>query len=240
MGSGAYGAFRLGDFQVFDRAISADEVNRTYNLYAYRYGIYPVSNWNPGEPNDSGGEDYTQFVSGGKWNDLNNTSSLNYVLEFDYIVGYTPWVLYQTVYTNSSGYYSISQPTNPATEWYLEITAPTPVTTLVKTDVLAPTDIILNKIALKSIHYNVYDVNNDGRITISDSYSINKKINSMVVTWPLIYLYTTTQYTTLTTNTSDLRSSVLGVNTITINSPVSGGTGNYYLIAPGYKGQISY
>jgi hypothetical protein len=62
----------------------------------------------------------------------------------------------------------------------------------------------------------------------------------MVVTWPLIYLYTTTQYTTLTTNTSDLRSSVLGVNTITINSPVSGGTGNYYLIAPGYKGQISY
>jgi hypothetical protein len=36
MGSGAYGAFRLGDFQVFDRALTSDEINRTYNLYAYR------------------------------------------------------------------------------------------------------------------------------------------------------------------------------------------------------------
>ena len=65
MGSGAYGSFRLGDFQVFDRGITADEVNRIYNLYAYRYGIYPFSSWNPGEPNDSGGEDYTQFVGVG-------------------------------------------------------------------------------------------------------------------------------------------------------------------------------
>jgi len=240
MGSGAYGAFRLGDFQVFSRALTADEVNRTYNLYAYRYGIYPVSNWNPGEPNDSGGEDYTQFVSGGKWNDLNNSSSLNYVLEFDYIVDYTPWVLYQTVYTNSTGYYSISQPTNPSVEWYIQIDAPLPITTLTTTDISAPTDIILSKTTLKSIHYNMYDVNNDGRITVSDAYNINKKRNSTATTWPLPYLYTTTQYTSLTTNTTDLRSSVIGVSSITISSPVSGGTANYYLIAPGYKGQVTY
>lgn len=240
MGSGAYGAFRLGDFQVFDRALTSDEINRTYNLYAYRYGIYPVSNWNSGEPNDSGGEDYTQFVSGGKWNDLNNTSSLNYVLEFDYVVDYTPWVLYQTIYTNSLGYYSISQSTNPATEWYIKIDATTPTTTLLSTDVLAPIDIILNKTTLKSIHYNMYDVNNDGKITISDSYYINKKRNLTALTWPLINIYTTTQYSSLTTGTTDLRSSVIGVGSITINSPTSGGVGSYYLIAPGYKGKVTY
>jgi hypothetical protein len=43
------------------------------------------SNWNGGEPNNAGNEDYIQFVGGGKWNDLPNVS-LPYVLEFDYIV----------------------------------------------------------------------------------------------------------------------------------------------------------
>lgn len=240
MGSGAYGAFRLGDFQVFDRALTADEVNRTYSLYAYRYGIYPVSNWNSGEPNDSGGEDYTQFVSGGKWNDLNNTSSLNYVLEFDYIVGYTPWVLFQTVYTNSSGYYSFSQTTNPATEWYIQIDVPTPTSTLQLVDIRGVTDVILGNTALKSIHYNIYDVNDDGKITASDAYYINKKRYSTASTWPSTYLYTTAQYSSLTTGTTNLKSSVIGVSSITISSPVSGGTANYYLIAPGYKGQVTY
>jgi hypothetical protein len=71
---------------------------------------YSWSYWNSGEPNNAGNEDYIQFVGGGRWNDLPNTS-LPYVLEFEYIVTFTPWVLHQTVYTNSSGYYNFSQPT---------------------------------------------------------------------------------------------------------------------------------
>jgi hypothetical protein len=53
-------------------------------------------------------------------------------------------------------------------------------------------------------------------------------------------LYTSAQYTTLTTNTSDMRSTIPGVSSITINSPVSGGSQNYYLIAPGYKTTVNY
>mgnify|MGYP003351135664 FL=1 len=83
MGSGAYGAFRLGDVQFFNRAITADEIDRTYNLYAYRYKTNQYTNWNGGEPNNSGNEDYTQFVSGGKWNDLGSSASYQYVIEFD-------------------------------------------------------------------------------------------------------------------------------------------------------------
>jgi hypothetical protein len=202
---------------------------------------YSYTSWNSGEPNNSGNEDYIQFVGGGKWNDLNNSSSLPYVLEFEYIVNYTAWTLHQTVYTNSSGYYSFLQPSSPAVEWYIQLDGPTPISTLSSTDVLAPTDIVLSKVTRKSIHWNMYDVNNDGKITVSDAYYINKKRYSTATTWPAPLLYTPTQYTSLNAGLTDLRTSIIGVPSITINSPVSGTTtGNYYLIAPGYKGQVSY
>jgi len=242
LGSGAYGNFRLGDFQVFSKALTADEMDRTFNLYAYRYRTNQYTNWNPGEPNDSGSEDYTQFVGGGKWNDLANTS-LPYVIEFDYINDYTPWALFQTVYTNSAGYYSFSQSTNPATEWYIKYDVPTPVTTLQISDMIEVSKLVLGTTAIKSIHYHRYDVNYDGKINVADENFINLRRYSFLTGWVNMSpakLFTPAQYTTLTTNTTDLRISIPGVSSITINSPVSGGSQNYYLIAPGYKTTVTY
>lgn len=201
---------------------------------------YSWSYWNSGEPNNAGNEDYIQFVGGGRWNDLPNTS-LPYVLEFEYIVTYTAWVVQQTVYTNSSGYYSFSQPTSPAVEWYLQIDAPTPVTSHTITDIRGVTDNILGNTVRKSIHWLQYDTNNDGKISVSDAITISLKQNALA-TYPYpSRIFTTTQYTSLTTGTTDLRSTIPGVSSITITSPVSGTTtGNYYLIAPGYKGQVTY
>jgi len=243
MGSGAFGSFRLGDIQFFDRAITVDEIDRTFNLYAYRYRTNQYTNWNPGEQNDSGGEDYTQFVGGGKWNDLPVNYSFQYVIEFDYIVDYTPWVLFQTVYTNSSGYYSFSQPTNPAVEWYLQYDAPTPVTTLQITDMVEVSKLVLGITPIKSIHYHRYDVNYDGKINVADENYINLRRYNFFNSWVTMSparLFTPAQYTTLTTNTTDLRVTIPGVSSITINSPVSGGSQNYYLIAPGYKTTVNY
>lgn len=39
--------------------------------------------WGGGEPNNSGNEDYVQMRADGYWNDLNGSSSLNYVIEWD-------------------------------------------------------------------------------------------------------------------------------------------------------------
>ncbi|MHC4874970.1 MAG: beta-propeller fold lactonase family protein [Planctomycetota bacterium] len=39
------------------------------------------SNWNGGEPNNSGNEDAAQLTTGGRWNDLNAGAGLGYILE---------------------------------------------------------------------------------------------------------------------------------------------------------------
>jgi hypothetical protein len=132
MGSGSFGNFRLGAFQVYNTSLSLDQINRCWMSLSYRFGLNPYLSWNGGEPNNSGGEDYAQFVGGGLWNDLPNGVSLPYVLEFDYVVTYTPWVLETIVYTNANGQYVINQPTNPSIERYIEISSLTiPTITLI-------------------------------------------------------------------------------------------------------------
>jgi hypothetical protein len=204
---------------------------------------YSWSYWNGGEPNNAGNEDYVQFVGGGRWNDLPN-ASLPYVLEFEYIVTYTAWTVYQTVYTNSAGYYSFSQPTNPSVEWYIELSAPTPTTAIQISDVRGVVDVVLGITTLKSMHYHQYDVNNDNKLTVSDAIFINNRRMGITNSWNGLSgsrLYTTAQFNTLNASTTNLKASVVGVTSITINSPVSGTTNaNYYLIAPGYKNQVSY
>lgn len=173
-------------------------------------------------------------------------SQASYSLQSDEIgqssTSTTAWALDATVYTNTAGLYSISRPSGTGAEFYLQIDAPSsPVTSLQLTDVQAPIDYVLLKQPIKSINFNMYDVNGDGRITVSDAYYINRKRTGMLSSWLVSGLYIPSQYNSLATGTIDLRSSILGSISITINSPVSGTTnGNYYLITPGYKSQVSY
>jgi len=154
------------------------------------------------------------------------------------------WTIDTTVYTNSSGYYSISRPTATGTSFYIEFDAPSsPASSISLTDITNSTKYILGKLSINSIEYILYDVNGDGKITVSDSYYINKKRVGLASSWvnmAAVKLYTPSQYLSLVSGTSDLRSTYPGVTSIIINSPVSGGTANYYLIAPGYSGQTSY
>jgi hypothetical protein len=195
------------------------------------------TNWNSGEPNNAGNEDYAQFVSGGKWNDLPNTS-LPYVIEFDYIVTFTAWALEQTVYTNSSGYYSFSKSTNPATEWYVQIDIPTPTTTISNNDAISANNKVISR-TFNSLDYYRYDVNNDGNINITDVYRIYMRISGRFSTWggslPNTRLFTSSQYNIINTSTSDLRGTLTGASSITITNPTSGGSSSYYLINTGYS-----
>jgi hypothetical protein len=242
MGSGAYGAYRLGMFQVFSRAITADEVDRTFNLYAYRYRTNQYTNWNSGEPNNSSNEDYTQFVTGGKWNDLANTS-LPYVLEFDSIITTGSWTLYKTIYTNSSGYYSISESYDPTKEYYIQVDAPTRVQAYTNSDIQAVSNVILGKTTRTGLSFHMFDVNDDKVISIADKYYVAARKAGLFSRWrtaPDVRIFTVSERNAINAATTNVRATYPGVSTYTTSTLTSGGTLNLYIIAPGYAGQVTY
>lgn len=155
----------------------------------------------------------------------------------------TAWALDATVYTNTAGLYSINRPTGTGVEWYLQYDAPIPLTTLTNTDITNLCNIINKKTTFNGIYYHMYDVNGDGAVTISDAYYINGRRWSIFADWINSFkskYFTPTQYNAIRALTTDSRVTYPGVGSITTNSPTSGGTANYYLIAPGYSGAVSY
>jgi len=204
---------------------------------------YSYSSWNSGEPNNSGNEDYIQFVGGGKWNDLNNSSSLPYVLEFEYIVTTSSWTLYKTIYTNSNGYYSISEAYDPSKEYYIQIDAPTRIQAYTTSDIQGVSNVILDKVVKNGLSFHMFDVNDDGIISVADKYYVAARKSGIFSRWrtaPDVRLFTTSEYNAIKTATSNVRITYPGVSSITTSTLTSGGILNYYLIAPGYSGSVTY
>ena len=204
---------------------------------------YSYSNWNSGEPNNSGNEDYVQFVSNGKWNDLNNTQSLAYVLEFEYLVTTSSWTLYKTVYTNSSGYYSISEAYDPSKEYYIELVAPTRIQAYTTSDIQGVSNIILGKTTRNGLSFHMFDVNDDKLITVADKYYVAARKAGIFSRWrtaPDVRIFTTTEYNAIKAATTNVRTTYPGVSTYTTSTLTTGGTLNLYLIAPGYAGAVTY
>jgi len=204
---------------------------------------YSYSNWNSGEPNNAGNEDYVQFVSNGKWNDLPNNYSLPYVLEFEYLVTTSSWTLYKTIYTNSSGYYSISESYDPSKEYYIEINAPTRIQAYTTADIQAISNVVLNKTTRNGLSFHMYDVNDDGVISVADKYYIAARKAGRFSKWriaPDVRIFTTAQYNPIVSSKVNTRVTYPGVSTYTTSTLSSGGTLNLYIIAPGYSGQVTY
>jgi hypothetical protein len=203
---------------------------------------YSYTSWNPGEPNNAGNEDYVQFVGAGRWNDLPNNQSLPYVLEFEYIVTTTAWTYYKTVYTNSTGKYTISETYDPSKEYYIQLDVPPLTQSFSVNDGLTISNIILGLTSINGLSYHRFDLNNDGKINVADEYLLFARKAGIFNSWtvPDCRFYTTTQYNAIVSSSGNVRATYPGVSSVTTSTLVSGGTLNYYLIAPGYSGSVSY
>jgi hypothetical protein len=81
------------------------------------------------------------------------------------------------------------------------------------------------------------DVNDDNNLSISDVYSIYMKIigrswKSGMVDYRI---FTSSEWSTINTSTSNLKSTYPGVQTITLSGLSNKGNSNYYLVRTGYR-----
>ena len=98
---------------------------------------------------------------------------------------------------------------------------------------------------MTSKEYYRTDVNNDGRVTVSDAFLIYGKKSGLMSTWgslPSVRLFTSTEWNTIKTGTTNLKSTISGGQSITISSPIRNGSSNFYLITTGFsnKNKLTY
>ena len=148
-----------------------------------------------------------------------------------------------TAYTNSSGYYSFSRTTVAGDQFTIQIDAPTRIQAYTTSDIQEVSNIILGKTTRNGLSFHMFDVNDDGIISVADKYYIAARKAGRFSKWritPDVRIFTTVQYNAIVASSTNVRTTYPGVSTHTTSTLSSGGTLNLYLIAPGYSGQVTY
>jgi hypothetical protein len=87
--------------------------------------------------------------------------------------------------------------------------------------------------------YYRMDANGNSNLTITDVYQIYYKLAGGIGSWqfsvPSYRLFTTSQWAAISSSNTNLTSTYTGVQSITVDSLVSNGTTNLYLVRTGYK-----
>ena len=153
------------------------------------------------------------------------------------------WTLDATAYTNSSGYYSFSRTTTTSTQWYIQVDVPTRIQAYTNSDIQGVSNIILGKTTRTGLSFHMFDVNDDGVISIADKYYVAARKASRFTKWrtaPDVRIFTTAQYTAISSATTNVRETYPGATNHTTSTLTSGGTLSLYIIAPGYVGAVTY
>lgn len=179
----------------------------------------------------------SSFITSGSF------SSTTWKIETTLTTTTTSWALDATTNTNSSGYYNFSRPTAVGTDWYIELVAPTRIQAYTISDIQGVSNIILGKTTKTGLSFHMFDVNDDGSISIADKYYVAARKAGLFSKWrtaPDVRIFTTTEYNTISSSTTNVRSTYPGTSTYSTSTLTSGGTLNLYIIAPGYAGSVTY
>jgi hypothetical protein len=144
--------------------------------------------------------------------------------------------LESTVNTDTNGKYTISS-TKDATvyDFQIQISSLT-VSSPIASDAQYFNSKVLSQ-SFNSKDYYKMDVNTSSDLTITDVYLVYARIvgrnwNAGV---PVYRIFTSTEWSTINTSTSNLTSTYSGTQTITLSGLTNKGSSNYYLVRTGYE-----
>lgn len=145
------------------------------------------------------------------------------------------YTLESTINTDASGKYTISSTKDATTyDFSFEISSLT-ITSPSVSDAQSFNQKIIQQ-SFNSKDYYRLDVNNDNNLSITDIYLIYMKIlgRSWKVSVPNYRIFTVTEWNSISTSTSNLKSTYAGTQTINVISLTNKGSTNYYLVRTGY------
>jgi hypothetical protein len=154
---------------------------------------------------------------------------------FKKLTSETTYTLHGTYNTNANGQYSIVTNLNaPLYNFQIVVDALT-VANPVVSDAQFFNQIVLNQNFGSKDYYRM-DINQNGILSITDVYLDYIKILNLGFPsgTPIYRIFTSPQWSTINSSTSNLTSSLPGVQSLTIDNPTNSGTTNLYLIRTGY------
>lgn len=159
----------------------------------------------------------------------------------------TEFTLNRTVKTDFSGRYLFVSTGLDINNYQFKIVVPKPNTssTPAISEANHVTDLVLGRTSLTSREFYRSDINNDGKVTISDSFLLFGIISGLKNTSDVALttrFFNQTQWNTIKTSTINLKPTLNGVETFEVLSPTNNGTTNLYLLTTGFsnKTKLTY
>lgn len=145
------------------------------------------------------------------------------------------YTLHGTYNTNANGQYVITTNLNATSYNFQLVVDNVAVTNPTISDALAFNQKILIQSFTAKDYYRM-DVNINDLLTVADVYKVYKK--TLGEAWPagvpLYRLFTQGEWNTINTSSSNLRYTIPGVQSYTLNNPANSGSTNLYIIRTGY------
>jgi len=141
-----------------------------------------------------------------------------------------------TTITDANGKYSISS-TRDATSYDFQLRINTlTILSPIVSDAKSFNQKVLQQ-SFNSRDYYRMDVNDDNNLSISDVYSIYMKIIGIPWKSSMVdyRIFTPTEWSTISTSNTNLKSTYSGTQTITVSGLANKGSSNYYLVRTGYR-----
>ena len=172
---------------------------------------------------------------GGRNASLWSTSSTS--VRFTPSAAETVFSLKGTYLTNASGVFTMN-PSLDAQSYQFEVRLENlTMPALTYTDASYPIVLSQSGTSLNSKLFYQMDINNDGLVTVSDSWNLFGKISSVFVNWtgsPNYRIFTQAQWDVIKIGSTNLKTTYPGVQSMTITNPVNGGSTTFYLIRTGF------
>lgn len=160
----------------------------------------------------------------------------NYSVRFTPSAAETTFSLKGTYLTNASGFFTMV-PNLDAQSYQFEVrleglTMPL----LTQTEASYSIQLSQNMTALNSKLYYQMDINNDNKITVSDTWNVFGRMSNFFPVWsssPNYRIFTQAQWDVIKVSTANLKSTYPGVQSMTV-TPVNGGSTTFYVIRTGF------